>query len=158
LTAIVEADLSDPEHARALVEIIDSYARGPGGQNAPLGDEARARMAPGLAAHPAAFTLLARAEGAFVGVAVCVWGFSTFAGRPSLNIHDLAVLPAFRDRGIGRSLLEEAERRARRRDSAKLTLEVHDANSGAKRLYERFGFGPWKPPTLFVSKSLAEKP
>lgn len=157
MTAIVEADLSDREHARALVELVDSYAREPGGQNAPIGAEARERMAAGLAAHPAAFALLARAEGAFVGVAVCVWGFSTFAGRPSLNIHDLAVLPAFRGRGIGRSLLEEAERRARARDSAKLTLEVHDSNAGAKRLYERFGFGPWEPPTLSVSKPLSQE-
>jgi ribosomal protein S18 acetylase RimI-like enzyme len=136
LITIVEADLTDPEQAGALVEIIDSYARGPGGQNAPIEAEARQRMAPGLAAHPAAFALLARVDSAFVGVAVCVWGFSTFAGRASLNIHDLAVLPAFRGRGIGRALLEGAERRARDRDGAKLTLEVHDSNTGAKRLYE----------------------
>ncbi len=155
MTDIREADLDDPGHARALVAIIDSYARGPGGQNAPISAEARERMAAGLAAHPAAFVLLAFESDEIVGAAVCVWGFSTFTGRPSLNIHDLAVLPDFRGRGIGHALLAEAERRARERDSAKLTLEVHDSNAGAKRLYERFGFGPWEPPTLFVSKPLS---
>jgi ribosomal protein S18 acetylase RimI-like enzyme len=149
-----EADLLDPEEARALVEMIDSYAREPGGQNAPLSVQARAALAPGLRAHPAAFALLAWRGGAAVGAAVCVWGFSTFTGCPSLNVHDLAVLPGHRGGGVGRLLLEEIERRARERGSSKLTLEVHASNEGAIRLYRRFGFGPWDAPTLFVTKPL----
>lgn len=153
-TIIREADLSDPSQAHALVEIIDGYARGAGGQNAPLSPEARAAMAPGLRAHPAAFALLAWRGAEAVGAAVCVWGFSTFSGRPSLNVHDLAVLPEHRGHGVGHALLEEVERRARKRNSSKLTLEVHDSNEDAKRLYQRFGFGPWEPATLFVTKPL----
>jgi ribosomal protein S18 acetylase RimI-like enzyme len=152
---IREADLRDPRESLALVEIIDGYARGPGGQSAPLSDEARAALAPGLRAHPAAFALLAWQGEVAVGAAVCVWGFSTFTGCPSLNVHDLAVQPAHRGRGIGRLLLEEVERRARARGSSKLTLEVHASNEGAMRLYRRFGFGPWDAPTLFVTKPLA---
>jgi ribosomal protein S18 acetylase RimI-like enzyme len=165
---IREVDLLDPAQARALTEIIDCYAREPGGQNAPLSAHARAALAPGLRAHPAAFALLAweasfaqRAEGerrppdwAAVGAAVCVWGFSTFTGCPSLNVHDLAVLPGYRGRGVGRRLLEEIELRARARGSSKLTLEVHATNEGAIRLYQRFGFGSWDAPTLFVTKPL----
>jgi len=49
---IREADLLDPDHASATVEIIDSYARGAGGQNAPLSELARANMAKGLSEHP----------------------------------------------------------------------------------------------------------
>ena len=93
--AIREADLADPSEAAALVGLIDGYARGPGGQSAPLSEAARARMAPGLRALPTAFVLFAFAGERAVGVAVCVWGFSTFAGRPSVNVHDLAVDPAF---------------------------------------------------------------
>ena len=93
-------------------------------------------------------------DGAAVGAAVCVWGFSTFTGCPSLNVHDLAVLPEHRGCGVGRLLLEEVERRARARGSSKLTLEVHASNEGAMRLYRRFGFGPWDAPTLFVTKPL----
>jgi len=149
-----EADLSDPVHGEAVVEIIDSYARGPGGQGAPLSAFARERLVSGLAAHPSASVLLAWADDRPVGVAVCVWSFSTFAGRPSVNVHDLAVLPSHRGQGAGRALLAELERRARKRDCAKMTLEVHDTNEGAKRLYREFGFGPWEPPTLFVTKPL----
>lgn len=103
--AIVDADYGDPRHARALVEIIDSYAQGPGGQGRPLGEHARASLVEGLAAHPAATVLLAWVGEEPVGVAVCVWGFSTFEGRASVNVHDLAVLPGHRGRGIGRALL-----------------------------------------------------
>ena len=152
---IREADLLDARESLALVEIIDGYAREPGGQSAPLSDEARAALAPGLRAHPAAFALLAWQGDVAVGAAVCVWGFSTFTGCPSLNVHDLAVQPEYRGRGVGRLLLEEVERRARARGSSKLTLEVHASNEGAMRLYRRFGFGPWDAPTLFVTKPLA---
>ena len=151
---IREADLADAADADAVVDLIDGYARGPGGQNAPLSDDARERLVPGLRDHPVALVLLALRGAERVGVAVCVWGFSTFSGRPSLNVHDLAVHPAARGRGIGGRLLAEVERRARERGASKLTLEVHDANAGAKRLYERFGFGPWHEPTFFVWKPL----
>jgi len=156
MTVVIrEADLLDARESLALVEIIDGYAREPGGQSAPLSDEARSALAPGLRAHPAAFALLAWQGECAVGAAVCVWGFSTFTGCPSLNVHDLAVQPGYRGRGIGRLLLEEVERRARARGSSKLTLEVHASNEGAMRLYRRFGFGPWDAPTLYVTKPLA---
>lgn len=151
---IQEADLSDPKHASAIVEIVDSYARGPGGQNAPLDDHARDSMAKGLADHPMATVYLAFADDCAVGVSVCVWSFSTFVGKPTVNIHDLAVLPDFRSRGIGRALLDNVEREARERGCCRVTLEVHDTNTGAKRLYRDAGFGSWEPPTLFVTKHL----
>ncbi len=151
---IREADLADPAQGAALIEIIDSYARGPGGQNAPLPAFARDEMVQGLVEHPSATVLLAFADGRPVGTAVCVFGFSTFAGKPTVNIHDLAVLPDFQRRGIGRALIAEVERRARERECCKITLEVLDSNTGAKRLYEAVGFGPWDTPTLFVTKPL----
>jgi len=148
------ADLADPAQASALVEILDAYAREPNGQSAPLPAEARANLAAGLRAHPAAFVLFACDGPRPVGAAVCFVGFSTFAGRPLVNLHDLAVLPGERGRGIGSQLLAEVERRARELGACKLTLEVHDTNHGAKRLYAETGFGPWSSPTLFVSKRL----
>jgi len=148
------ADLADPAQASALVEILDAYAREPNGQSAPLAAEARARLAEGLRAHPTAFVLLAWDGVRPVGAAVCFVGFSTFAGRPLVNLHDLAVLPGQRGRGIGSRLLAAVERRARELGACKVTLEVHDTNHGAKRLYAETGFGPWSSPTLFVSKRL----
>jgi ribosomal protein S18 acetylase RimI-like enzyme len=151
---IDEADLGDPAQASALVEIVDAYASEPGGQNAPLSDQVREGMVRGLASHQSALVLLAYADTQAIGVAICFFGFSTFAARPLINVHDLAVLPAFRGRGAGRALLEEVERRGRERGCCKLTLEVHDTNDGAKRLYADVGFGPWDTPTLFVTRPL----
>ncbi len=151
---IREADLADPVEGEGLVEVLDSYARGPGGQNAPLAAEVRARLISGLRAHPTALPLVAVSGSTIVGAAVCVWGYSTFAARPLLNIHDFVVLPEFRGQGIGRQLLDDVEGRARARGCCKVTLEVHESNEGAKRLYRDVGFGPWATRTLFVSKQL----
>ena len=46
-----------------------------------------------------------------VGAAVCFIGFSTFAAKPLINIHDFVVLPAARGKGVGRRLLEAVEKK-----------------------------------------------
>ena len=149
-----EARLGEPSEVERLFEILDAYARGPGGQNAPLSEEARANLGAGLREHPSAFVLFGSLDDRVMGAAVCVWSFSTFAGRPSVNLHDFSVLPEAQGRGLGTALLGELERRARARGAVKMTLEVHDTNEAAKRLYARFGFEGWTSPTLFVSKPL----
>lgn len=148
------AQLDDAYDVETLFEILDAYARGPGGQSAPLSDLARENLGPGLRDHPNAFVLFGELSGRVVGAAVCVWSYSTFAGKPSVNLHDFSVLPEAQGRGVGTALLAELERRARERGCAKLTLEVHASNESAKRLYARFGFVGWAPSTLFVSKAL----
>ena len=153
VSRIREARLGEARDAEALVEIVDSYARGPGGQNAPLSEEARASLAKGLREHPAAFALLAFDGERAVGAAVCFVGFSTFAGKPLVNLHDLAVLPSHQGAGIGGELLEEIARRARALGACKVTLEVGAANRRARRLYERHGFGPAEAPS-FLSRRL----
>jgi ribosomal protein S18 acetylase RimI-like enzyme len=157
---IVEADLTQPEQARALVEILDSYARDPMGGEQPLSAEVRARLPERLAQESQALVLLALRGGRPVGVAVCFRGFSTFAARPLLNIHDLAVLPAVRGMGVGSALLSAAEARARALGCCKLTLEVRADNVRARALYERVGFGDFAPgseatPTHFLEKRLS---
>jgi ribosomal protein S18 acetylase RimI-like enzyme len=150
---VVEADFSNPHHAEAIVRIVDSYAREPIGGGAPLPDEVRKRLAVGLAAHPTAFALLALVDEVPVGVAIGFGGFSTFAARPLINLHDLAVLPAYRGRGIGTALLEAVARRARETDCCKVTLEVRLANPQARRLYERLEFrDPCGQPTYFLER------
>ncbi len=138
--AIRAADLADPTDAAAVVALVNAYAIDPFGGGVPLAEDVQARMVPGLRAHPTSLVLLAVLDDRPVGVAVCFFGFSTFKGRPLLNVHDLAVLPAARGRGIGRALLAAAEERARARGCGKLTLEVLDENTRARGLYASFGF------------------
>ena len=112
-TRIIEADLDDAQQGDALVRLLDSYAREPAGQSAPLDAEAAPGIVPGLKSHPSRLVLLAVTDGVYAGAAVCFWLFSTFTAKPVLNIHDLVVLPDYRGHGIGSALLNEAERRAR---------------------------------------------
>ena len=137
---IVEADLTRVEHQRAIVELIDAYARDPMGDGKPLSADVRCALIPGLHAHPTTLIFLAYEGGEPVGIAVCFRGFSTFAARPLINIHDFAVLPTHRGQGIGRRLLEAVERKAREMGCCRLTLEVQENNHGARRVYAAAGF------------------
>lgn len=138
--AIVEADLADPDHARAVVELTAAYASDAMGNGAPLPEAVLRRLIAGLAAHPTTMVLLASVGRRFVGIATCFGGFSTFAARPIINVHDLYVIESARGRGIGRGLLTAVEAIARQRDCAKITLEVQEMNHRARHLYEAVGF------------------
>ena len=141
---IALADYRDRRDAADLVMLLDAYARDPMGGGEPLCAETRAAVAVGLAATPGAFSLIARLGDEAVGLANCFSGFSTFAALPLVNVHDLAVLPLHRGRGIGRSLLQAVEREARRRGASKVTLEVLSGNERAKSLYLALGYGDYQ--------------
>ena len=154
------ADYADPRDAAELVMLLDAYASDPMGGGTPLCQESREALVPGLAATPGAFSLIARLDGLPAGLANCFTGFSTFAAEPLVNVHDMGVLPQYRDRGIGRALLLAVEDEARRRGACKITLEVLSGNARAKTLYLALGFGdyqldPAAGHALFWQKKLA---
>jgi ribosomal protein S18 acetylase RimI-like enzyme len=136
----VEADLENPEHQAAVVAMVNAYARDPMGNGRDLPEDVRQELIPGLRRHPTSLIFLAFDAEHPVGIAVCFLGFSTFAARPLINIHDLAVIPAYRGQGVGRRLLERVEAKGRELGCCKLTLEVRDDNQPAQRLYEKVGF------------------
>jgi ribosomal protein S18 acetylase RimI-like enzyme len=138
---VIEADLHDPQHQTAILQLINAYARDPMGNGRDLPAEVHDRLISGLRRHPTTLVFLAFDAATPVGVAVCFVGFSTFAARPLINIHDLAVMPGYRGRGIGRLLLERVEAKGRELGCCKLTLEVREDNRRAQRLYQWFGFG-----------------
>jgi GNAT superfamily N-acetyltransferase len=140
MTRIVEADLGRPEHQRAVLDLVDAYARDPMGAGAPLPADVRERLILGLRDHPTTLVFLAWRDERPVGIATCFLGFSTFAARPLVNVHDLAVLPDHRGVGIGREILEAVERKARALGCCKLTLEVQEDNRRARAVYAAAGF------------------
>lgn len=160
---IQEMDFGDQAHAAGLLSVLDSYAGEDMGGGAPLDPEVRRRLVPALRGQPNVLVLLAFEGGAVIGIATCFFGFSTFAARPLLNVHDLAVLPASRGRGVGRALLVAAEEHARARGCAKLTLEVREDNTRARGLYQERGFRDFELAgasyrTLFLAKPLSATP
>lgn len=56
------------------------------------------------------------------------------------DIHNLAVHPAYRRRGVGRSLLQAVTEEARRIGLSRVTLEVRKSNDAAQQLYRSLGF------------------
>ena len=129
------------------------------GDGKPLSDTARRELIPGLQRHPTTMVFLAYDGGEPVGLAICFRGFSTFAARPLLNIHDFFVRPDKRGNGIGRKLLDELERQARAAGCCKLTLEVQENNHRARHIYAAAGFAqmvyaPEAGGSLFHTKPL----
>jgi ribosomal protein S18 acetylase RimI-like enzyme len=155
---IREVNYEDARDADAIIMVLDSYASDPVGGGRALASDVRERLVPSLRDHATSLVLLAELDGVAVGIAICFWGLSTFRARPLLNIHDLAVVPEYRGRGIGRALLSAAETRARENGCCKLTLEVQDDNRPARSLYQRFGFEDVvygdTGPTRFLAKPL----
>jgi ribosomal protein S18 acetylase RimI-like enzyme len=137
---VVEADLTRVKDQQAIVALLDTYSRDPMGNGEPLAEDARRRLIPGLQELPTSIVFLAYLSGTPVGLGICFRGFSTFAGRPLINIHDLAVLPEQRGHGVGRSLLEAIAQKAHALGCCKLTLEVQENNRRARRVYEAAGF------------------
>lgn len=108
----------------------------------PLTEEVRQRLIAGLIAHPTTIIFLASVDDQMIGLANCFLGFSTFAAKPLINVHDLTVLDSFRGKGVGRALLQAVALHAEKLGCCKLTLEVLEQNVPAKSLYESEGFQP----------------
>ena len=166
---ICRADYRNPVHAAALLALLDAYAQDPMGGGRALSEFARANLVTELAVRPQAFSVLAFSgvPGAElsepVGLVNCIEGFSTFACRPLVNVHDVAVLPQYRGQRVGERMLQEVELIARERGACKLTLEVLQGNASAIRLYERSGFAgyqldPAMGSALFLQKWLDHPP
>ena len=140
---VVRADYANPVHAAALVMLLDAYASDPMGGGEPLSLFAKEHLVASLAARPQAFSVLAfasRDDSTPVGLVNCIEGFSTFACKPLVNVHDVAVLAGYRGQRIGERMLALVEVIARQRGACKLTLEVLSGNTGAEKLYQRVGF------------------
>ena len=141
---VVEADFSHPPHQQAIPQLLDSYARDPMGGGAPLATSVTEHLVAALAARPHAFAVLAYVDDHPAGLVIGFEGFSTFACRPLLNLHDVVVLPEFRGMGLCQRMLAQVEQIARARGCCKLTLEVLSNNTRAKAAYRTFGFADYQ--------------
>lgn len=151
---IAVCDFDNAAHQRGLVACIDAYARDEMGGGKGLRDDVKAALVPGLRAHPACLIRLALLGDEIVGAAVCFFGYSTFSAKPRLNVHDLAVMPAHRDQGVGRLLLASVVTAAQEAGCVSVTLEVRHDNPRARHLYQSLGFGDGFSPMDFWEKKL----
>jgi ribosomal protein S18 acetylase RimI-like enzyme len=150
--SVIQADYANPVHAASVVHLLDAYARDPAGGGTALSDFVRNNLIAQLVQRPQVFSVLAfdtsngtdlTVEKA-VGLVNAIEGFSTFACRPLVNVHDLAVLTSHRGQRVGEQLLAKVEEVARQRGACKVTLEVLSGNQSANRLYQRVGFAGYQ--------------
>lgn len=158
MICVSQADLDRDVDARAVRQMLQSYAADPLGGGIALSAEILERVIPGLQGVPGAIVLLAWSDGTPAGLAIAFPTYSTWKAAPALNLHDLAVHPDFRGRGIARQLLNTLEKHARATGCCRITLEVRIDNDPARMLYHSEGFHPGDHPQEFWVKHLDSAP
>ncbi|BAQ63891.1 acetyltransferase [Geminocystis sp. NIES-3709] len=119
---------------------MNTYALDSMGGGEELSHYVKSNLTIELAKRKSIHTILAFIDHKPAGLIIAIEGFSTFACKPLLNIHDLIVSPNYRRRGISKLLLQTVEDIALELGCCKLTLEVLEGNSIAKSAYRTFGF------------------
>ena len=140
---ISQIDLHNDIHTTALIDLLDHYAHDPMGGAAGLSSYAKQHLVEALRLRPDFVGFLAWQDDTAVGLIHCFEGFSTFAAKPLLNVHDIVVRSEHRGQGISRSLFAAAQAWAVEHGCCKLTLEVLDRNTVAMSAYASFGFIPY---------------
>lgn len=129
---------ADAPLIRELVYELATYERCPEQVEA-TPDQLRATLFPTDGSPPAAHVVLAEVDGASAGFALYFFNYSTWLARPGLYLEDLFVRPAFRGRGVGKSLLLHLAALAHARGCGRMEWAVLDWNQPAIDFYERLG-------------------
>lgn len=137
---IQQVDYHNAQQTADLVALLNAYARDPMGGGEALSDYTQQHLIEQLRATPNALSLIAYLDNEAVGLLNAFQSLSTFAAKPLINIHDLAVTASARGQGVASALMGKLENIARARGACKITLEVLSGNLTAKALYERQGF------------------
>ena len=137
---VLQASYTNPVHAEAIGLVLNQYAKDPMGGGHPLAADLLQQLPAELAKRAHAFSVLAFVGGEPAGLINCFEGFSTFACRPLINVHDVAVVNRFRGLGLSQKMLQKVEEIARQRGCCKITLEVLEGNDVAQSAYRKFGF------------------
>ena len=159
MISIVITDLQSEKHQSDFLVLLNAYATDIMGGGKAIDTSLQKPLIEGLKNTPHKLILLAYEDDKPVAIANCFFGFSTFKAKPLLNIHDFAVVPEARGRGVAKLLLERIEAEAQKRGCCKITLEVLEGNSRAQKVYKHFGFDnyeldPKEGKAMFFEKEL----
>jgi len=124
-----------------LPAILRAYDEsGIGGDSAFTVDEAREQFAL-LRRYPSYRVFVAEADGVFAGTyALIVLDNLNKRGAPAAIVEDVAVLPAFQGRGVGRAMMEHAREQCRAAGCYKMALSSNLKREDAHRFYDSLGF------------------
>lgn len=119
-------------------EVLTLFAEFIRESDGPLGIDLAAEIAAGPPAEldgPHGVLLLARVDGEAAGI-----GGVRFLDTAAAEVKSMYVAPAFRGRGVARTLLAKLERIARERGSTRVRLDTSDYLTGAIALYRSAGY------------------
>ncbi|MEH6549733.1 MAG: GNAT family N-acetyltransferase [Pseudomonadales bacterium] len=158
-TDVVLANYGSEQHERDIIYLLNCYALDPMGGGEPLSSHVQANLVKELSKISHAFSILCYVDEKPAGLINCFEGFSSFLCKPLINVHDVVVLESFRGQGLCPLMLAKVEEIALHRGCSKITLEVLEGNSAAKKSYSSFGFAgysldPEFGQALFWQKSL----
>jgi len=138
MLVIRQALANDVPQIGQLIRELALYEREPGKAVATDADLLRDGFGP----NPRYFCLMAEWSGAPAGFALYFHNYSTWQGQWGLYLEDLFVRPALRGHGIGKALLVELARIARREGCGRFQWQVLDWNAPAIAFYEKLGARP----------------
>jgi len=156
---IVESNYTADGHQKFITELLDEYATDITGGGIGLSEDVKANLVKELEKRENIHTVIAFVDGNPAGLVISIEGFSTFACKPLLNVHDVIVSPEYRGRGLAKMMLGKIEEIALKSGCCKLTLEVLEGNEIARNLYKSMGFNSYKldpkmGKALFLEKKL----
>ena len=141
---IIKADLLNPDHGTAILNLLNEYAQDEMGGNCELSTFVKQNLIAELQKRHGIHVILAYFYDDPAGLSICFEGFSTFACKPLLNIHDLIVAKKYRGMGLSKMLLSKAEAIAWSLGCCKLTLEVLEGNNIAQAAYKASGYNAYQ--------------
>ncbi len=92
---IVIADLFLFSHSSAIVFLLNEYAKDDMGGGVELSEHVKINLVAELRKRLGTHAILVFVDGAPAAMALCFEGFSSFACRPLLNVHDLIVVKEY---------------------------------------------------------------
>jgi ribosomal protein S18 acetylase RimI-like enzyme len=151
---IISCDFDLPQHCDAVVNLMNEYISDKMGDGIPYTESQKVKLVEGLKSHPSKLVLLAFSDKEFVGLCNCFVNFATFTVKPYINVHDVIVTSSWRNKGVGRKLLEKVTEIAVEMGCSKVTLEVREDNHNAKHLYNSLGFFDAGPRQYYWTKNI----
>ncbi|HKK81256.1 MAG TPA: GNAT family N-acetyltransferase, partial [Prolixibacteraceae bacterium] len=104
---IVIGDINNEKDSKSMLAMLDLYMQDEMGGGSHLQSDIAIKNIEMLKEQSNYVFFLAKYNGEVAGVANCFVNFSTFKAKQLLNIHDFAVSPHFRRKGIGRAMMDK---------------------------------------------------
>lgn len=141
---VIEGNIELQAHTDAVLYLLSEYASDPMGGGKELSTYTRDNLISELRKREGTHIVIAFVQGEPAGLIICFEGFSTFACKPLLNIHDVVVSTRYRGKGLSKLMLQKAESIALRLGCCKLTLEVLEGNLVAQAAYQASGYSGYE--------------